>query len=30
MQTRQMEPVVQKLNTLAPDRIDEVEDFIDF
>lgn len=30
MQTQQIEQVVRKLQTLAPNRIEEVEDFIDF
>lgn len=30
MQTQQIEQVVQKLQALAPNRINEVEDFIDF
>ena len=30
MQSQQIEQVVQKLQTLTPNRIDEVEDFIDF
>lgn len=30
MQTQHIEQVVQKLQTLAPNRINEVEDFIDF
>ena len=30
MQSQQIEQVVQKLQALMPNRIDEVEDFIDF
>lgn len=30
MQTQQIEQVVRKLQALAPNRIEEVEDFIDF
>ena len=30
MQSQQIEQVVQKLRALTPNRIDEVEDFIDF
>lgn len=30
MQSQQVEQVVQKLLALTPNRIDEVEDFIDF
>ncbi len=30
MQTQHIEQVVQKLQTLTPSRINEVEDFIDF
>ena len=30
MQSQQIEQIVQKLQALAPNRIDEVEDFIDF
>jgi len=30
MQTQQIEQVVQKLQALTPNRINEVEDFIDF
>ena len=30
MQAQHLEQVVQKLQTLAPDRLNEVEDFIDF
>ena len=30
MQSQQIEQVVQKLQALTPNRIDEVEDFIDF
>lgn len=30
MQTQQIEQVLQKLRALTPDRINEVEDFIDF
>ena len=30
MQTQHITQVVQKLKTLTPDRINEVEDFIDF
>ena len=30
MQSQQIEQVVQKLQVLTPNRIDEVEDFIDF
>lgn len=30
MQSQHIEQVVQKLQALAPNRIDEVEDFIDF
>ncbi len=30
MQAQQIEHVVQKLQTLTPSRINEVEDFIDF
>ncbi len=30
MQSQQIEHVFQKLQALAPNRIDEVEDFIDF
>ena len=30
MQTQHIEQVVQKLQTLTPNRINEVEDFIDF
>ena len=30
MQSQQIEQVVQKLRVLTPNRIDEVEDFIDF
>jgi hypothetical protein len=30
MQTQQIEQVLQKLQTLTPERVNEVEDFIDF
>ncbi|MDR4515565.1 hypothetical protein [Nitrosomonas sp.] len=30
MQTQQIEQVLQKLQTLTPERVKEVEDFIDF
>ena len=30
MQSQQIEQVVQKLQALTPNRVDEVEDFIDF
>jgi len=30
MQTQQIQHVMEKLQTLAPNRVDEVEDFIDF
>ena len=30
MQTQQIDQVIQKLQALAPERVTEVEDFIDF